>query len=315
MPLNMAYIASIGKLFGDGGLLSMLVDSDVYAPTWMQQRDQTDLRRNDMDKLVRDIQQAFASGDRESARLLSKQLESEHIATLHALQREFTAAGRMQSATFAYWETFMQGVRTLLRLLRTERDGLLELHLIAVCETIPWCRAADKGNYVRYLPEYLNDMVTLQQKQPKFYQYLRDGGFVVQLSSRRYNAVATDQALEQTINREVKRQGGVIGFILRKGALTCWKATRHITAQYTEALKEMYQNSKQTTAKNHQAEHSKARMTWDEQDVIRIVEYVAESHNPIDLDTVPDELVNITTGQVASREVSIGLGNFLEVAL
>ena len=53
----------------------------------MQQRDQTDLRRNDMDKVVRDIQQAFASGDRESARLLSKQLESEHIATLQALQR------------------------------------------------------------------------------------------------------------------------------------------------------------------------------------------------------------------------------------
>ena len=87
----------------------MLVDSDVYAPAtarlmlegkqvsrgnrgvklklealyrlyqeafwaWMQQRDQTDRRRNDMDKLVRDIQQAFASGDRESARQLSKQL-------------------------------------------------------------------------------------------------------------------------------------------------------------------------------------------------------------------------------------------------
>ena len=34
-----------------------------------------------MDKLVRDIQQAFASGDRrESDRLLFKQLESEHIA-------------------------------------------------------------------------------------------------------------------------------------------------------------------------------------------------------------------------------------------
>ena len=108
----------------------------------------------------------------------------------------------------------MQGVRTLLRLLRTERDGLFELHLIAVCETIPWCRAADKGNYVRYLPEYLNDMVTLQEKQPKFYQYLRDGGFVVQLSSRQCNAVATDQALAQTINRKVKSQGSAIGFTL-----------------------------------------------------------------------------------------------------
>ena len=91
MHLNMAYIASIGKLYGDGGLLSMLVDSDVYAPAaarlmlegkqvsrgnrgmelmlkalyrlyqesfwaWMQQRDQIDLRKNDMDKFVRDIQ-------------------------------------------------------------------------------------------------------------------------------------------------------------------------------------------------------------------------------------------------------------------
>ena len=32
MLLNMAYIASIWKLYGNGGLLSMLVDSDVYAP-------------------------------------------------------------------------------------------------------------------------------------------------------------------------------------------------------------------------------------------------------------------------------------------
>ena len=38
------------------------------------------------------------------------------------------------------------------------------------------------------------------------------------------------------------------------------------------------------------------------------------SQNPFDLDAVPDELVNITTGQVASREVSIGSGNFVEVA-
>ena len=156
-------------------------------------------------------------------------------------------------------------------------------------------------------------MVTLQQKQPQFYQYLRDGGFVVRMSSRRFNAVATDQAVEQTINREGKSQGGVLWFTLRKGALTRWMATRHITAQYAEALKEVCQNSKQTSAKNH-AEHAKTRMARDEQDIIKIVEYVAESHNPFDVDTVPTELVNITTGQVASREVSIGSGNFLEVA-
>ena len=55
-------------------------------------------------------------------------------------------------------------------------------------------------------------------------------------------------------------------------------------------------------------------MARDGQHVMKIVEYVAESQNPFDLDTVPDELVNITTGQEASRGVSIGSGNFLEVA-
>jgi len=33
MHLTMAYIKSIGKLYGDWGLLSMLTDSDVYTPT------------------------------------------------------------------------------------------------------------------------------------------------------------------------------------------------------------------------------------------------------------------------------------------
>lgn len=100
---------------------------------------------------------------------------------------------------------------------------------------------------------------------------------------------------------------------LRKGALTRWMVIRHITAQYTEAFKELCNSSDQPTTKNHNG-HGKTMMTRDEQDVIKIVEYIESSQNPFDLDTVPDEFVNITTGQVASPEVTNGLGNFLEVA-
>ena len=70
----------------------------------------------------------------------------------------------------------MQSARTrscrwwLLRLLMAERNGLFELHLIAVCETIPWCGTADRGNYVRCLPACMKDMAALQLKQPKFYK-------------------------------------------------------------------------------------------------------------------------------------------------
>lgn len=257
-----------------------------------------------MYRLVREIQNAFKVGDRESAIRLTKQLESEHIAPLQPLQQEFTNIGREQSATFAYWDTFMQGVNILLRLMRAEREGLFELHLIAVCETIPWCRAADRGNYAKYLPGYLHDMISLQEMHPKSYQYLQEGGFVVRRSLHRFNAVASDQALEQTINREGKSQGGVIGFTLRKGA------TRHITAQYTEAFKELCHGNSEI-ASTHHAEHGKTRIIRDEQDVTKIVEYVSNTQNPFDLCTVPDELVNIATGQVASQEVSNGLRHFL----
>uniref|UniRef100_UPI00358E6015 uncharacterized protein n=1 Tax=Myxine glutinosa TaxID=7769 RepID=UPI00358E6015 len=89
MHLTMSFVASIGKLYGDGGLLSMLVDSDVYAPataklvlqgkqvsrgnramklvlealyrlyqeafwTWLQQQEHTMLPKDDTYRLVRD---------------------------------------------------------------------------------------------------------------------------------------------------------------------------------------------------------------------------------------------------------------------
>ena len=66
------------------------------------------LEEMDMDQLVRDIQQAFTSGNRESARLLTKQLQPEHIATLHALLPEFTVNARMQYAAIASRNIFIQ---------------------------------------------------------------------------------------------------------------------------------------------------------------------------------------------------------------
>ena len=59
---------------------------------------------------------------------------------------------------------------------------------------------------------------------------MAQGGFVVRHTEEHsFNCVATDMALEQTINREGKSKGGIIGFTLREGALTRWLKTRHIT--------------------------------------------------------------------------------------
>ena len=58
-------------------------------------------------------------------------------------------------------------------------------------------------------------------------------------------------------------------------------------------------------------EHNKTRVARGAQYVFKIAEHVESSYNSFDLDAVPDELVNITTGRVASQEVSHGPGNSL----
>ena len=63
-------------------------------------------------------------------------------------------------------------------------------------------------------------MKELHTMQPNTYKHLQSGGFVERRSAKQnFSSVPTDQALEQTVNREAKSEGGIIGLTLRKGAL------------------------------------------------------------------------------------------------
>ncbi|XP_056138321.1 uncharacterized protein tdrd12 [Lampris incognitus] len=180
-------------------------------------------------------------------------------------------------------------------------------------EAIPWFPAADRMNYAKYMPVYIAEMKALEKSQPESYRFLREGGFVVRRSdNRNFNCVATDQALEQTINREGKSQGGIVGFTLRKGALKRWLITRHVTSEYRNAMIELCDGDTHTgTPKSHK-EHGAARMDRDEREIAQIMEFVQDRQNPFDLEKIPDELINIASGQVASQKVTKDLSSFLE---
>ena len=78
-------------------------------------------------------------------------------------------------------------------------------------------------------------MKRLEQKHPESYQHLCQGGFVFWCTAHyNFNAVSTDQALEQTINKEGKSEGGIIGLTLLKDAVTHWLVTRHVTAEFSD---------------------------------------------------------------------------------
>ena len=346
MHLNMALLASLGTLYGDGGLLQLLTDSEVYAEAtarqmlqgkqyargvrgiklileallrilfssvdaWMQRKGGMFISTECEEKLQA-LKEAFEAHDVESAIRLSEELERNHVDMIQKVISDYRQAGREKSETFAFWDSFLDGAYTLLHLLRAEREADFELHLNAVCESIPWFQAAGRNTYAKFVPTYLTDMRALEETHPETYQQLTKGMFVVRRSANNnFNAVATDQALEQTVNKEGKSKGGVIGLTLREGALTRWLQTRHVSAEYAEAFETLC-HSKSETVKHHEQE--KARIAKDEEDVCKIIHAASRFHNPFDIETVPTELVNIATGQVASPEVRKSLTSFRDVS-
>ena len=107
------------------------------------------------------------------------------------------------------------------------------------------------------------------------------------------------------MNREARSEGGIIGFTLRKGALLKWLITRHVTGEYAQSMKAMC--SSDSNASQHE-DLSPARQARDINDVKKIVDALTEQYQDLfDLDTVPANLVNIVTGEVATQQVQAAL--------
>ena len=339
----MAYIASIGKLFGDGGLQDILSSSGVFASSSTASLLQgkhyarglraikiayeammhlflaaaaSYAKANDLPwlddetmKRIQDLDVAIQERDEDVLKTTFVDVSRRVTGVMETICK-FKEHGRKQSSTFAFWESFLEAGNTLLRLLRADREANFQLHLDAVLEAIPFFHLAGRVNYARYTPVYVSEMKSLETAQPDMFQHLMNGGFVVRRKQETtFNCVPTDQALEQTINREAKSDGGIIGFTLRKGALLRWLLTRHITGEYAERYKEMCLSNPQS--RQHE-ELGHARMITDLNNVKQVRDYILNHcQDPFDLSDVPEKLINIVSGQVASAAVEKSLASLL----
>ena len=87
----------------------------------------------------------------------------------------------------------------------------------------------DRTNYCPYLTVYWYDMVSLANA------LLEAVEFAVQRSHNVFPQVPVDMAIKQSINRDTKSKGEVIGSGLRCGNVQRWIATAHDRAAITAA--------------------------------------------------------------------------------
>lgn len=332
MHLIMAFLGSIGKLYGDGGFQACLTSSGLYAPASAQLMLQgkhyargirgVKLVHEAMTRLYLTAAETYAKEkylpwiDEELNGLVICLQEKPSHEKCQRLQEKlgkvtetlshFQSDGSEQSATFKYWCSFLQAGDVLLHLIRADREADFQLHLDAAMEAVPYFILAGRVNYARYTPVYVSEMRQLETKQPEMFKFMEQGGFVVRRSSEtKFNSVPTDQALEQSINRDAKTAGGIIGFTRRKAALLRWLVTRHSTAQYTESFEQLCSGKSQV--RNHD-ELGHSRLARDRNDVQSVIDFITEDcENPFDLENVSSELVNISSGQIALQPVKQSL--------
>ena len=155
----------------------------------------------------------------------------------------------------------------------------------------------------RYLPVYWTQMQNLEHTHPEAYKLLNNGQFAVQRTSKHgFSKVATDQTIEQTLNRNTKTKGGIIGFSLKRGAVQRWLMTAHKRASIVDVCRMMAGLTSETSELHKEA--TSPRMAKDECDVCNVEDVIQNWRNPFE---PSDNLVSLSSGIVANEKMRYDL--------
>ena len=140
-------------------------------------------------------------------------------------------------------------------------------------------------------------MLELPDTHPEAYSMLSQGDFGVQrTTSHGFSQLPVDQTIKQTLNRNTRTKGGIIGFSLKKGAVQRWMLTAHARASFVDRCREMASSHPQDEIKGHK-ELGAVRKRRDEEDVQKVMEVISQWRNPLE---TADDLVSLSSGSIAS---------------
>lgn len=124
------------------------------------------------------------------------------------------------------------------------------------------------------------------------------GDFTVARSRNSFARVAVDHAIEQTVNRDTKTKGGIIGFSRNDGSVHRWILTAHERAAMTNACKSLATVSEHTEELSHK-DQSRPRVKRDEQDVQRMAALLTRWGNPF----LGEGIVSLSSRFAASSDL------------
>jgi hypothetical protein len=236
-PALSCFISSIGKLWGDGGLSDLLVDSNVYAGAtvnqmldgkqfhravrgltlvyealnqllissflkWCEEKDHLEKIPNSFWRALYDAQRVLSSGEQSSSLNAVEELEALTLKYVQPLMMEFKRWGSDTFPTFKYWIMLIDAIQIMLLNIRSERDGDWELHLKTTVSMLPYFFCTNKVNYSRYMPAYVLEMLKLPHE---IESACKNGEFSIRESSSAFNGIWSDMGTEKNTNPGFQR--------------------------------------------------------------------------------------------------------------
>lgn len=326
----MTFLGVIGKRYGDAGMAAIITESQCIAAGSMKgvlnghsynraMRANKLLMESLYDLLLEqfllsyDAVGAVASLSLDLARLMSTPNRSQNVndhipEIMQTFYKDFLLfidERSKQSPTFRFWAGYIEMVQEMLNFVRATRESDWELHILSLRKLLPWFFCYDHTNYARYGALYYVEMTHLSAKHPEISNTFitQRGSFTYQSSHHRaFSSVACDQAIEQTVNRHSKSQGGVVGFTLTPSASQRWTATHPERAAIHEQMRSILAMD---TPQFDQ--HGLSQISWQaEEDVRSLMKEVIRTRiNPFSYEG--NNLISITSGEEASPEVQADL--------
>ncbi|XP_028417357.1 uncharacterized protein LOC114541751 [Dendronephthya gigantea] len=163
---------------------------------------------------------------------------------------------------------------------------------------IPWFFVTDRVNYSRYAPCYWMEMMRLEQTNPYVAHNISNNWTVQRQDRYSFSGVACDQTIEQTLNRDSKLKGGLVGITLNKGAVHRWlmgQAERSAITRQCETMASVAEIDRS------RKDLDKSRIEGEEKAVRDVIDVIKSMVNPFDNDH--ESLVHIASGVVASSDI------------
>ena len=329
------FIAVIGKRFGDAGLRDIVIESNLLGESSVEQMLKGKHYNNAMrvpkylyDALKRHLIESFeqsllertghleisykefiesaelqrfvSSPTKESLKALSDG-HSEVIAQIHTYESSLLTG--VLGPTACVWVSFLQMVQILLDFARSIKLGDWKLHLQSTEHMLPWMFTYDRPNYARFLTYYMVTMQKLPETHPSIHQEFEAGHFSVRRQQGKFNKIPSDQAIEQTINRQQKCAGGIIGFSTTEGTVQRWSLTSHVPEKSQSRLQEFLgvSNDKCVTK-----DIAVKRIAHDEECALRSYDLIKDWGSPFKEN---NRLIHISSGVECSPDVGCDMIN------